>query len=142
MPNRLLPPTTKATPAERHRAKLASAVPNRLRIQAGQLAMIDALLRSPDGEATIDDATAPEDLRLAFPDGGQWRGSVTRDLARHGLIEKVAAAPSERPSRHAGIRYVWRLADRQRAIAFRRRLAIALRLSATLHETTRAGRLF
>ncbi len=104
----------------------AAADAKDLRIRAGKVAMLDALLRSSDGTATIDDATPPDDLREAFADGGCWRGSVTRSLAKDGLIEKVAAGPSVRPSRHAGLRHVWRLTDRQAAIVHRSRLMAAV----------------
>ncbi|MEN0109291.1 MAG: hypothetical protein AAF805_01080 [Planctomycetota bacterium] len=107
----------------------AAACPKAIRVRAGQLALLDALLRSPDGMATIDDATPPDDLRAAFADGGQWRGTVPRSLAADGLIEKVAAGASLRPSRHAGARYIWRLADRTKAIVKRCRLAAAVRLA-------------
>lgn len=102
-----------------------------VRVRAGQVALLDALLTSGDGTATIDDATPRSDLRQAFGDGGQWRGSVTRGLAEKGLIEKVAAGPSLRPSRHAGTRYVWRLVSRPNAIIARCRLAAAVELSLT-----------
>lgn len=104
----------------------AAAEAKARRIRAGKIAMLDALLRSPDGTATIDDATPPDDLREAFADGGCWRGSVTLSLAKDGLIEKVAAGPSVRPSRHAGLRHVWRLTDRPTAIVHRGRLMAAV----------------
>ena len=104
----------------------AAALPKAVRVRAGQVAMLDALLRSPDGTATIDDATAPDDLGQAFADGGQWRGSVPRSLAAMGLIAKLAAGASDRPSRHAGARYVWRLVDRTKAIVARCRLSAAV----------------
>jgi hypothetical protein len=109
----------------------AAALPKSLRVRAGMVAMLDALIRSPDGTATIDDATAPDDLAAAYADGGQWRGSVTRSLAAMGLIAKVAAGASDRPSRHAGARYVWRLVSRPKAIIARCRLAAAVQLALT-----------
>jgi hypothetical protein len=109
----------------------AAACPKALRVRVGKLAMLDALLRSPDGTASIDDATAPDDMAEAFADGGQWRGQITRSLAADGLIAKVAAGASDRPSRHAGARYVWRLVSRPKAIIARCRLAAAVQLALT-----------
>lgn len=107
----------------------AASVPKALRVRAGMVSLLDALIRSPDGTATIDDATAPGDLAEAFADGGRWRGSVPRSLAKMGLIAKVAAGASDRPSRHAGARYVWRLVSRPKAIIARCRLAAAVQLA-------------
>ncbi|MEQ8847414.1 MAG: hypothetical protein RIC11_06675 [Botrimarina sp.] len=115
----------------------AAACPKALRVRAGQVALLDALLRSPDGTATIDDATAPDDLRAAFTDGGQWRGTVPRALAAMGLIDKVAIGSSQRPSRHAGTRGVWRLVDRTKGIIARCRFSAAVNLA--LRETPPAG---
>lgn len=114
----------------------AAACPKALRVRVGQVALLDALIRSPDGTATIDDATPPDDLRDAFADGGRWRGAIPLSLARDGLIEKVAAGASLRPSRHAGVRYVWRVVDRPKAIIARGRIAAAIEAS----QTTAADR--
>lgn len=81
------------------------------RITAARLAFIAALLRLPNYTGTIDDATDDEAMRAAFDDGGCWRGSVTRSLRKDGFIEAVDAGPSLRPSRHCGLRHVWRLVD-------------------------------
>lgn len=90
------------------------------KIQVAQVAMLERLLTSPDGTATIDDAT--EDLTAEFRDGGNWRGSVVRNLALKGVIEKVGVEVSNRPSRHRGYIARWRLVDRSKAIALRNRL--------------------
>lgn len=79
-------------------------------IAAGKLAMLDALLSSPDGTATIDDATA--DLSHQFADGGRWRGAVTRSLAMRRIITPQCVDKSDRPSRHRGYVTRWRLRDR------------------------------
>lgn len=86
------------------------------RVTTGKAAFLRALLSSPDGTATIDDATA--DLSAEFHDGGKWRGTVTRSLAMRGFIEPVGAVKSDRPSRHRGYVTRWRLRDRQKAIAY------------------------
>lgn len=97
------------------RGMLAALTGKCLLVSQGQLAMLDALLRSPDGTATIDDATS--DLSRKFADGGKWRGSVTRTLASRGAIEKAGYATSCRPSRHACPTTRWKLKDRARAEA-------------------------
>ena len=89
-------------------------------IAAGKLALLDALLASPDGTATIDDATA--DLTEQFADGGRWRGSVTRSLAMRRIIAADSVDKSDRPSRHRGYVTRWRLRDRDRALELRRRI--------------------
>lgn len=92
------------------------------RVTQGKIAMLTALLSSPDGTATIDDATA--DLTEQFNDGGKWRGSVCRTLAMAKLIERVAIVKSDRPSRHGGHVTCWRVVDRGRAqLALSRLLA-------------------
>jgi hypothetical protein len=86
------------------------------RVDTGKVAFLKALLRSPDSTATIDDAT--DNLAAEFRDGGKWRGTVTRSLAASRFIEAVGAVKSSRPSRHRGYVTVWRLVDRQRALAY------------------------
>jgi hypothetical protein len=95
---------------------------NELRVLLGKIAFLEALLRSENGVATIDDATSPTDLRRAFADGGQWRGAITRSLAAKRIIKSIAAGPSKRPSRHSGIRHVWQLVDRAKALKLHRHL--------------------
>lgn len=83
-------------------------------VDAAKLAMIDALLRSSNGTATIDEAT--DDLWAKFLDGGKWRGTVTRSLAMARIIRKDSVVKSERPSRHGGYVTRWQLIDRQKAL--------------------------
>jgi len=66
-------------------------------IAAGTLAMLDALLASPDGTATIDDATA--DLSAEFKDGGRWRGRL---LARSPCVASLRPMVSPRAIDRAG----------------------------------------
>lgn len=104
---------------ERHKAAgilLAAGCKEDL-IEAGKLAMLDALLASADGVATIDDATA--DLSAQFTDGGRWRGSVTRSLAMRRIIAAESVIKSDRPSRHRGYVTRWRLRDRGEALTLR-----------------------
>jgi len=89
----------------------ATAKPDR--VTAGKAAFLRALLVSPDGTATLDDAT--DDLAAEFCDGGKWRGNVCRSLAMAGITEKVGAECSGRPSRHRGYITRWRLVDRRKA---------------------------
>jgi len=89
-------------------------------IAAGKLAMLDALLSSPDGTATIDDATA--DLSAQFKDGGRWRGAVTRSLAMRRIIAADSVIKSDRPSRHRGYVTRWQLRDRDKALTLRERI--------------------
>ena len=89
-------------------------------IAAGKLAMLDALLASPDGTATIDDSTA--DLSEQFKDGGRWRGTVTRSLAMRRIIAVDSVTRSDRPSRHRGFVTRWRLRDRGKALELRDRI--------------------
>ncbi len=83
------------------------------KVTAGKIAMLRALLTSPDGTATIDDATP--DLAESFADGGKWRGPVCRSLSMAKLIESVGVEKSDRPSRHRGYVARWRLVDRCKA---------------------------
>jgi len=104
------------------------------RVAMGRWSLVNALLRSPDGTATIDAATAPDELAAGFADGGKWRGAVVLSLLRDGLAECVGATRSIRPSRHRGWVAVLRLTDRQKAADYVRRLTAAF--SATTNETT------
>lgn len=103
------------------------------RVTLGRLALVAALLRSPDGTATIDAATEPEDLAAGFADGGRWRGTVTRSLVADGLAEIIRTTRSTRPSRHRGWVAVLRLLDRDKAAAYLRRLTASL---AAFNEAT------
>ncbi len=94
------------------------------RLAAGKMAMLRALLTSPDGTATIDDAT--DNLAAEFRDGGKWRSMVCRSLATAGIIERVAVVRIERPSRHRGYVTRWRLVDRRKATLLLSRLLAAM----------------
>lgn len=87
----------------------AAAKPDRVTL--GRVAFLVALLRLPGHIGTIDDATDPNLIASAFKDGGKWRGTVPRSLARDGFIEKVDAIESRRTSRHCGYVTRWRLVD-------------------------------
>jgi len=96
------------------------------RVTLGRLAFISALLRSPSGSATLDDATAPDELSSKYADGGKWRGSVALSLAKDGLIAATGATRSRRRSRHRGLLSVWQLTDRGKAERYVRRMTAAL----------------
>lgn len=93
-------------------------------ILAGKIAMLRALLASPDGTATIDDATP--DLAIEFGCGGKWRGSVCLALAHAGQIVRVGVELSKRPSRHRGYVTRWRLVNRSKARLLLSNLLITL----------------
>jgi len=95
-------------------------------VSLGRLALVRALLQSPDGMATIDDATGPDELANGFGDGGRWRGTVTRSLVADGLAEIVGTTRSKRPSRHCGYISKLRLLDRGKAIDYLRRMTAAI----------------
>ena len=90
-------------------------------IRRDTLRMLDALLASPTGCATLDDAT--DDLRGKHPDGGKWRASVPKRLRVAGLIVAERVVKSTRPARHAGYLTEWRLVNRPAAVALRATLA-------------------
>ncbi len=96
------------------------------RVTLGRLAMVQALVDSLDGTATIDDATTPEELEAGYEDGGRWRGTVTRSLVADGYAEIVGTTRSRRPSRHRGYIARLRLADRPAAVEYLRRMTAAL----------------
>jgi hypothetical protein len=101
------------------------------RVAIGRWALVNALLRSPDGTATIDAATAPDELAAGFADGGRWRGTVTRSLVADGLAEIAGMTRSIRPSRHRGWVAVLRLTDRPKAAEYVRRLSAAFAVCET-----------
>jgi len=103
------------------------------RVTMGRWALVNALLRSPDGTATIDAATSPDELAAGFADGGRWRGTVTRSLIADELAEIIGTTRSIRPSRHRGWVAVLRLTDRTKAADYVCRLSAAF---AALNETT------
>jgi hypothetical protein len=82
------------------------------RVTLGRVRLLRALLASPDGTATIDDATTADELSSGFADGGKWRGSVPRSLVRDGFAVIVQLTRSVRPSRHRGYVAVLKLVDR------------------------------
>ena len=101
------------------------------RVTLGRWAMVNALLRSPDGTGTIDAATSPNDLAAGFADGGKWRGAVVLSLLRDGMAEVIGTVRSIRPSRHRGYVAVLRLTDRENAMAYVRRLSAAFATNET-----------
>jgi hypothetical protein len=102
------------------------------RVTVGRWALVNELLRSPDGTATIDAATSPNELATGFADGGRWRGTITRTLVADGLCEITGTTRSIRPSRHRGWIAVLRLTDRAKAADYVRRLSAAF----AAYETT------
>jgi hypothetical protein len=86
---------------------------NALKIAKGQLALLQALLSKNDRCCTLDDAT--EDLSIKFSDDGKWRGHVTLGLFSDGLIDRVGAENSKRPSRNRGLLRLWILLDESKA---------------------------
>ncbi len=97
---------------------------NRFRIAAGQLAMLEEMLKSPDVPITIDAVT--DDLHGAFPDGGKWRGQIVKGLHDDGVILGVDVVKSTRPPRHSGYIGKWRLHDQKKAKKLRRDLRDAV----------------
>jgi hypothetical protein len=85
------------------------------RVTLGRVRMVQALIASPDGKATIDDATTDDELSTGFADGGKWRGTVTKSIVADGLACIVGATRSNRPSRHRGYVSVLSLTDRTAA---------------------------
>jgi hypothetical protein len=94
----------------RDRGLSLAAADRQRQIAGGQVAMIDALLRSPDGTGTTDAAVA--DLNVEWSDGGKWRGAIPRALAHRGLIGPAGFTTSARTARREGPVRLWRLLDR------------------------------
>ncbi len=92
------------------------------------LRFLAALLASPDGCATLDDAT--DDQKRKHADGGKWRASIPKRLRADGLIVGERVVKSARPARHAGFLTEWRLIDRPGAEAMRAVLAAQLQTEA------------
>ena len=109
------------------------------KVTLGRLAMVRALLRSPNGTATIDDATEPDELAAGFADGGRWRGSVTRSLVADGLAEIVGTTRSCRPSRHRGYVARLRLVDRCKAELYLRAMTAAMSTNDATPNTATNG---
>lgn len=91
----------------------SAPVPNSLKIAKGQLDLLETLIGKADRVATLDDATP--DLLESFDDGGKWRGSITLELFRDGVISQAGAENSKRPSRNRGLLRLWRLTDERKA---------------------------
>ncbi len=91
-----------------------SHVPNSLKIAKGQLDLLETLMAKVDRLGTLDDAT--DDLTESFDDGGKWRGSITLELFRDGVIGHAGAENSKRPSRNRGLLRLWRLVDERKAM--------------------------
>lgn len=87
-------------------------------VTLGRLAMLRAMLASPAGTATIDDATGPGEMAVRFADGGQWRGTVTRSLVNDGYATIIGTTRSTRPSRHRGYISLMQLVDRSTAQSY------------------------
>ena len=102
------------------------------KVQNGKIAFLRAILQSPDGCGTIDDATA--DLATEFDDGGKWRGTVVRSLAYSGIIERDGIAISDRPSRHRGYIGRWRLKNRADAKRMLSRLVSVMTATSSAAE--------
>jgi hypothetical protein len=109
------------------------------RVTSGRWAMVNALLLSPDGTATIDAATSPDELATEFPDGGKWRGAVVLSLLRDGMAEVVGTVRSIRPSRHRGYVSLLRLTDRESALHYVRRMTAAFAASETTPPVAAGG---
>ena len=90
-------------------------------IRRDTLRFLAALLASPNGCATLDDAT--DELRGKHADGGKWRASIPKRLRTAGIIVGESVVTSVRPARHAGYLTEWRLVDRPAAEAMRAALA-------------------
>ncbi len=86
---------------------------NALKIAKGQVELLQALLSKNDRRCTLDDATA--DLSFKFDDDGKWRGHVTLGLFIEGLIDRVGAENSKRPSRNRGLLRLGQLLDESKA---------------------------
>jgi len=101
-----------------------------------ELRFLGALLASPDGTATTDDAATAGELLGRRPRNGKYAGAVVHRLALERIVEPVRGADgtrvyrrSRRPARHATPISVWRLLD---AGAAARRVAV---LRAALNPT-------
>lgn len=80
-----------------------------LAIWRGQLSLLEAIRRSPDRQASTDDTV--DDLGAEWADGGRWRGSIPKPLAKAGLIRKAGVVESSRASRHRGLLTQWQGID-------------------------------
>jgi hypothetical protein len=102
------------------------------RVTLARWAMLNALLRSPDGTGTIDDATPQNEVVAKYADGGKWRGTVTRSLALDGYTAPTGEyRRTTRPAAHRRPNAVWRLTDRENALAYVRRMTAAFATNET-----------
>lgn len=92
------------------------------------LRFLNALLDSPTGCATLDDATP--DLKAKHADGGKWRGAVVKRLRAAGIIVAVGYVRSCRLHRNAGPSVEWQLIDRVGATQLRAILVAQLQKDA------------
>lgn len=99
--------------------------------RAAQLAMLEALLRSPGDCVTVD--TIVRDLNRPFADGGRWLGRAIKQLADDRIIRSVGAVNSRRKPRHGGLSRVWELLDADAAKLRAKRLRSALTM--TTHDS-------
>ena len=76
------------------------------RRRALQLALLEALLRSPTGLATTDDTL--RDLSVPIPGGGKWMGPAVIELGQDGLIQSVGAVNSRRKTRNGSLIHIWK----------------------------------
>ncbi|QDS86102.1 hypothetical protein EC9_02600 [Rosistilla ulvae] len=86
------------------------------RVTLGRLAMLRALLDSPSGTASLDDATPPDELASHYADGGKWRGQVIRSLIADDFAEHIGYVKTIRPAGHRRPIALLRLIDRQAAV--------------------------
>lgn len=131
---KLTPAEGAAAGAVRRDAGIVLAEQNRERLVCrGTLALVEALLASPDGTATTDAATS--DIDATYADGGRWRGGIPKRLAADRFIERAGVVSSCRPARHAGYTTVWRIRDRRGLEA--RRDSLRARLAAIEYPPTK-----
>jgi len=89
------------------------------------VAIIDAMLRNPTGEATTDDTVT--NFGAVYKDRGAWRGAVVRDLAQMRLIADTGRSIlSCRESRHRARIVVWRAVDPKALAEYRLELLALL----------------
>jgi hypothetical protein len=79
---------------------LSAARERRIRIVRCQLALLRIMLGKPERRVSINDLDY--EPRRTFTDGGKWRGSIPRGLARKRLIMKQGYRESCRFARHGG----------------------------------------
>lgn len=109
----MTPETTAASVVEGERrrdAGMALAARRRRRlVVVGRLDFLDAVRAAPARTATTDDI-AEADPFAAYADGGKWRGTIVKSLARDGIIRRVGYRHSTCAARHAGLVAEWQAA--------------------------------